>query len=119
MLLAADPPEISMDGPIASYRRSARSVSMSVIAPLSRPWVARNASSSWLSTSTSALPTPTTSMRLIACLSGSGASRRAQGHGNARVGVVRRRTQAPTDRLHAAVQGGALLERTPERVDDR
>src|ERR687898_913808 len=35
---------------------------MRVIAPLTRPWAARKASSSWVSTSTRALPMPTTSM---------------------------------------------------------
>src|ERR671911_801692 len=34
---------------------------MRVIAPLSSPWAARKASSSWVSTSTRALPMPTTS----------------------------------------------------------
>src|ERR687897_160363 len=34
---------------------------MSVIAPLTSPWAARKASSSWVSTSTRALPMPTTS----------------------------------------------------------
>src|SRR5262249_41619302 len=42
---------------------TARSVSMSVIAPLTSPSDARNSSPAWAITSTSELPTPTTSNR--------------------------------------------------------
>ena len=61
IVLAAEPPLISIALPSASYRYSARSVSTSVIEPLTRSFRPMNASSAWAITSTSALPIPTTS----------------------------------------------------------
>src|SRR6056297_2428823 len=60
-VLAADPPLISTARSSAPYSSTARSVSINVIAPLTRPNSARNVSSAGAMTSTSALPIPTTS----------------------------------------------------------
>src|SRR5688572_13448402 len=61
-VLAAEPPEDSTAGPMAEYRRSACSASMSAIVPLTRSWRRRSASPAWAMTSTIALPTATTSI---------------------------------------------------------
>jgi hypothetical protein len=61
MVFAADPPDISMPAPIASYSLSARSASMSVIEPFAMPCSSTKASGWWVMTSTRALPMPTTS----------------------------------------------------------
>src|SRR5215207_4856560 len=63
MVLAADPPLISTAVPSARYSRTARSVSISSIEPLTSEWSARKVSAAWAITSTSALPIPTTSKR--------------------------------------------------------
>ena len=60
-VLAADPPEVSAAGPIASYSRWARCSSMRVMPPLSIPHSSTKASSAWVMASTMALPRPTTS----------------------------------------------------------
>ena len=62
MVFAAEPPEISTPGPITSYSSVARSSSMRVIPPFGMSSRSMKASVSWLSTSTNALPIPTTSM---------------------------------------------------------
>src|SRR5262245_17911107 len=51
-----------MPGPIASYSSRARASSTRCMVPLTRPWRWMNSSVSWLSTSTSALPMPMTSI---------------------------------------------------------
>ncbi len=60
-VLAAEPPDDSVPGPMASYSRPAWSVSISRIEPLSSSCRTRKASSVWAITSTMALPTATTS----------------------------------------------------------
>src|SRR5262249_41763355 len=61
IVLAAEPPDISMPGPMAPYSSRARASSTSCIVPLTRSCRRRKASPSWEMTSTSALPIPTTS----------------------------------------------------------
>ena len=60
IVLAADPPDISIGATIAAWRESARSASMRVIEPFTRVCSSMNRSSWWAMTSTSALPMPTT-----------------------------------------------------------
>jgi hypothetical protein len=60
-VLAAEPPEVSLAGPMASYSRWARCSSMRVIPPFSIPHSSTNESSAWVMASTMALPRPTTS----------------------------------------------------------
>ena len=60
-VLAAEPPEISFAGPIASYSRRAPSSSTSVIPPLLRSSSAISSSSQGAITSTMALPMAITS----------------------------------------------------------
>src|SRR5512132_3208490 len=100
VLLATEPPDISMPGPIAAYSSSARSVSTSVIALLTRPWAATNSSVSCDSTSTSALPMPTTSRLASAVI-------RARLLGPA---ATRRKPQRRVDTVHVRV---AIREPAP------
>ena len=60
MVLAAEPPDISIGATIAACSVSARSASMRVIEPLTSVCRSMNSSSWWAITSTSALPMPTT-----------------------------------------------------------
>src|SRR5215207_10808164 len=125
-VLAADPPEISTAGPMASYRSSARAVSMSSIAPAVRSWAVRNSWLSWLRTSTRALPMATTSSRPLTRRRSRGAldaaegdrDRRRRGRDPVRLDRFGRWAEPTALGLDAAVQRGALLERPAERLDD-
>src|SRR4029078_354665 len=61
MVLAAEPPERSMAGPMASYRRPASSAGTRRMKPLARSCLDRKDSSQRAMISTMALPMPTTS----------------------------------------------------------
>ena len=61
-MLAADPPDTSMAGPMCSYSSAARASSISIIDPLVSAWAAMNSSVAWASTSTMALPMASTSI---------------------------------------------------------
>src|SRR5690348_5514141 len=121
-----------MPGPIAAYTASARVVSMRSIDPFTMPSSARSASSAWVSTSTSALPMATTSVAgpAFTCCASlrhglPGAERDGDAGGCAgrgrpgREAVVVDRPEPAADGGGAAVERGALHERTAERLDDR
>src|SRR4051794_34802046 len=61
MVLAAEPPDVSCAGAMALYKVCASASSIRRIAPLIRLYRARNSSPVRATTSTMALPTPTTS----------------------------------------------------------
>src|SRR3954467_14749120 len=61
MVLAADPPDVSCAGAMALYKVCASASSIRRIAPLIRLYRDRNSSPVRATTSTMALPTPTTS----------------------------------------------------------
>ena len=119
--------DLDCAGPSPRTAASARSASMSAIAPVTRPCSATNSSVSWLSTSTSALPMrdDVESWSRVARSDSVARSRGRSAAGRAPrprpVGVDRlgRRAQAAADGRGAAVERGALLERAAERLDDR
>jgi len=64
IVFAAEPPEISVPGPMAAYSRSAVGVSIRVIDPTTSSCSVTNSNDSCDSTSTRAFPIATTSRRL-------------------------------------------------------
>src|SRR5438067_2734910 len=60
-VLAADPPDTSIAGPMCSYSSNARASSINVIAPFVNPCDAMKSSGACASTSTMALPMASTS----------------------------------------------------------
>ena len=131
-VLAAEPPDISIAGPMAAYSDSARSVSMSVIAPVIRPCSATNSSDlvaehvdQRVADADDVEPVGRFTHR--ACCSAHETGRRvrmvtgtdvdaaASGRTSTASGGGRSRRALG---LGAAVERGALLERAAERFDD-